>query len=70
MQNPVLNELHAARAKILADWNGDTNAYLRDAQKRLEESGRPIWQGNQRTKNCTEADGRPQSDGSSISSAR
>ena len=65
MQNPVLEELHAARRKILADWNGDTLAYLKDAQSRLEKSGRPIWQGKQRTKDCTEADGRPQSDGRS-----
>ena len=49
MQNPVLEELHAARRKILADWNGATDAYLRDAQKRLEQSSRPIWQGKQRT---------------------
>ena len=54
MQNPVLEELHAARRKLLADWNGDTEAYLRDAQARLEKSGRPIWQGNQRAKHCTE----------------
>ncbi len=49
MQNPVLEELHEARRKILADWEGDTDAYLRDAQKRLEQSSRPIWQGKQRT---------------------
>ena len=69
-QNPVLDELHAARRKILADWNGDTSAYLKDAEARLAASGRPIWQGKQRTKDCTEVDGRPQSDGSSDSSAR
>ena len=62
-QNSVLEELHAARRKILSDWNGDTLAYLRDAQSRLEKSGRPIWQGKQRTKDCTEADGRPHFDG-------
>lgn len=47
-ENTILNELHEARRKILTDWNGDTAAYLNDAQKRLEESGRPIWQGKQR----------------------
>ena len=62
-KNPVLDELHEARQKILADWNGDTAAYLKDAQIRLEQSGRPIWQGKQRTKDCTEADGRPHFDG-------
>ncbi len=68
-QNPVLDELHAARRKILADWNGDTLAYLSDAQSRLEKSGRPIWQGKQRSKDSTESDGRPQSEGSSVSTA-
>lgn len=38
-KNRVLEELLAARRKILADWNGDTSAYLKDAQERLAESG-------------------------------
>lgn len=54
-RNPILEELHAARRKILADWNGDTAAYLRDAQARLEASGRPISQRKQRTIRCTQA---------------
>lgn len=41
-QNPILEELYAARRKILADCNGNTLAYLREAQARLEASGRPI----------------------------
>lgn len=53
--NIILEELHAARRKILADFNGDTAAYLRDAQARLEASGRPIWQGKQRTIRCNGA---------------
>ncbi len=69
-KNPVLDELHEARQKILADWNGDTGAYLRDAQIRLERSGRTVWQGKQRTKHCTDADGQPKSNGSSVSSVR
>ena len=48
-RNPVLDELHATRRKILSGYNGDTAEYLRDAQKRLESSGRPIWRGKQRT---------------------
>jgi hypothetical protein len=51
-RNKILDELHAARRKILEDYNGDTVAYLRDAQSRLEASGRPIWQGKQRTAIC------------------
>ena len=69
-KNPVLDELHEARQKILADWNGDTGAYLRDAQIRLERSGRTVWQGKQRTKDCTEVDGRAKSDGNSVSLGR
>lgn len=48
-RNAILDELHAARRKILADYNGDTAAYLRDAQARLEASGRPISHRKQRT---------------------
>jgi hypothetical protein len=54
-RNPILDELHAARRQILADWDGDTAAYLRDAQARLEASGRPISQRKQRTIRCTGA---------------
>jgi len=54
-RNPILDELHAARRQILADWDGDTAAYLRDAQARLEASGRPISQCKQRTIRCTGA---------------
>ena len=43
-QNPILDELHAARQQLLAQYNGDTEAYLRDAQARLDASGRPIAQ--------------------------
>ncbi len=48
-RNAILDELHEARRKILADYDGDTAAYLRDAQARLEASGRPIAQRQQRT---------------------
>ena len=52
-RNAILDELHAARRQILADYNGDTSAYLRDAQARLEASGRPIAQRKQRTIRCS-----------------
>ena len=51
----ILDELHAARRKVLADYNGDIAAYLRDAQARLEASGRPIAHREQRTIRCTGA---------------
>jgi hypothetical protein len=54
-RNAILDELHAARRKILADYRGDTAAYLRDAQARLEASGRPICHRKQRTIRCTGA---------------
>jgi hypothetical protein len=54
-RNAILDELRAARRKILADCNGDTAAYLRDAQARLEASGRPIARRKQRTIRCTSA---------------
>ena len=54
-RNAILDELHAARRKILAQYNGDTAAYLRDAQARLEASGRPIAHRKQRTIRCTGA---------------
>jgi hypothetical protein len=47
--NAILKELHAARRQLLADYNGDTAAYLRDAKARLEASGRPIVHRQQRT---------------------
>lgn len=52
--NPILEELHAARQQILAEYNGDTAAYLRDAQARLEASGRPIAKIKQRRIRRTE----------------
>jgi hypothetical protein len=54
-RNSILDELHAARRKILAQYNGDAAAYLRDAQARLEASGRPIAHRKQRTIRCTGA---------------
>ncbi len=68
--NKILEELHAARRKILTDCNGDTAAYLRDAQKRLEASGRPIWQGKQRTKHCIEVADQLLPDGGSTQATR
>jgi spore cortex formation protein SpoVR/YcgB (stage V sporulation) len=48
-RNAILDELHAIRRQILEDYKGDTAAYLRDAQARLEASGRPISKREQRT---------------------
>jgi len=48
-RNAILDDLHAIRRKLLADYSGDIAAYLRDAQTRLEVSGRPIAYRKQRT---------------------
>ncbi|MGC1273190.1 MAG: hypothetical protein WBC44_05745 [Planctomycetaceae bacterium] len=53
-RNAILDELHAVRRQILANYNGDTAAYLRDAQARLESSGRLIARRKQRTLRCAE----------------
>lgn len=51
----ILDELHAIRRQILAQYNGDTAAYLRAAQARLAASGRPIAHRAQRTLRCAAA---------------
>jgi hypothetical protein len=47
--NAILDELHAVRRQLLAKYDGDAAAYLRDAQARLEASGRPIADRKQRS---------------------
>ena len=41
-RNEILDELHAARAKLLEDAGGDLKRYIREADQRLRASGRPI----------------------------
>ena len=41
-RNKILDELHAARAKLLEDAGGDLNRYISEADERLKASGRPI----------------------------
>jgi len=48
--NPILDEIHAIREKLLADHKGDVHAYIQAARKRALESGRRIVQPKQRTK--------------------
>ena len=38
--NPILDELYAARAKLLADAGGDVHKYLEGVRQRERESGR------------------------------
>jgi len=41
-RNKILDELHAARTKLLEDAGGDLKRYIREADERLKASGRPI----------------------------
>jgi hypothetical protein len=53
--NPILEELYAARAEIMAEYKGNLGAYLRDAAKRSNALDHPVAKIKQRTIRCTEA---------------
>ena len=53
--NPILEELCAARAEIMAQYGNDLGAYLREAAERTKASGHPIAKIKQRTIRCTGA---------------
>ena len=55
MTNPILEELYAARAQIMAQYGNDLGAYLRDAAERTKTSGHPIAKIKQRTIRCSGA---------------
>ncbi len=55
--NKILDELHAARAKLLEDAGGDLKRYIREADERLKASGRPICQAPQKYQAAPEEDG-------------
>ena len=54
-RNPILEEIYAAREKLIADHEGDVHAYIEDARQRALASGRPIATPTQRTNRRTEA---------------
>jgi hypothetical protein len=41
-RNPILEEIYAARDKLLEDCGGDVHAYVQGAQQRALASGRVI----------------------------
>ena len=47
--NPILDELHATRAKLLAEAGGDLHRYVTEAKERALASGRTIAEPTQRT---------------------
>jgi hypothetical protein len=57
--NPILDEIHATREKLLAEHGGDLHAYVEAARKRALESGRPIYQPKQRNRVRTAIADRP-----------
>jgi hypothetical protein len=48
-ENPILEEIYAAREKLLADAGGDVHKYLEGVRKREQASGLLRDPNNQRT---------------------
>lgn len=48
--NPILDDLHRARAKLLAEAGGDLHRYIKEARERALASGRPIANSTPRTR--------------------
>ena len=69
MSDPILDELHATRERLLAEAGGTLAGLVARLQREESESGRILWKPRRRM-DCTEADERPQSDGSHTPSAR
>ena len=53
--NPILEELYAVRAEIMAEYGNDLGAYLRDAAERNRAASHPVAKIKQRTIRCTGA---------------
>lgn len=54
MKNPILDELHATRRKLLAEAGGTLEGLVASLQERQNQSGRRIIKAR-RTIRCTEA---------------
>lgn len=68
-KNPILDDLHAIRERLLADAGGTLDALVDRLQAEEQQSDRPRFK-SRRTKNCTEAADTVVSDGESSPSAR
>jgi hypothetical protein len=53
--NPILEELYAAREQLLADAGGDASKYLEGVRERERASGRLLTAEEQRTIRCNGA---------------
>ena len=65
MNDPILEDLHATRERLLAESGGTLASLVTRLQKELSESGRRIWE-PKRTKDRSEADSCPQSDAAAV----
>ena len=56
--NPILDELHVTRSKLLAEAGGDLHRYVEEAKERALRSGRPIAEPTLRTSGWHEREGK------------
>ena len=68
-KDPILDELHETRRRLLAEAGGTLDGLVVGLQKRQRESGRKILK-TRRTKDCTEAADSAVADGASSPAAR
>jgi hypothetical protein len=68
--NPILEEIYAAREKLLADAGGDVHRYLEGVRKRELASGLLRDPNQQRTKHCIEVADQPLPDGGTSPATR
>lgn len=66
--NPILDELYAAREKLLADAGGDVHKYLEGVRERERASGRLLSKEEQSKLRSTEAAKSPELPAESLSS--
>lgn len=69
MNDPILDDLHATRERLLADAGGTLADLVLRLQREEAESGRVLWT-PKRKQDFTEANEQPKPDGSSAASAR
>ena len=70
MNDPILDELHATRERLLAESGGTLATLVAPLQREESTSGRVLWAPRRTNKDCTEADEQPRADGASTPSAR
>ena len=60
-RNPILEEIYAAREKLLADHKGNTSDYVKAARERALASGHPIFNPKDQSNGDTMAESAPES---------